>query len=79
MWGNPTMYHFDNDDLHSDINECEEGTHECDVNTKCSNTEGSYRCTDNVGSIEEVICTGLNTFLQYSALVCGVIIKLCSL
>ena len=28
----------------SDVNECELGTIDCDVNSNCTNTEGSYTC-----------------------------------
>ena len=29
----------------SDIDECLNGTHGCDVNAECNNTLGSYKCT----------------------------------
>ena len=29
----------------SDVNECTKGTHNCDVNAACNNTQGSYNCT----------------------------------
>ena len=29
----------------SDIDECMDGTHGCDVNAECNNTKGSYNCT----------------------------------
>ena len=29
----------------SDINECSNGSHVCDVNTNCTNAGGSYNCT----------------------------------
>ena len=28
-----------------DVNECEDGSHSCDMNANCTNTEGSYICT----------------------------------
>ena len=31
----------------SDIDECAEGLHDCDVNAYCNNTIGSYTCTCN--------------------------------
>lgn len=33
----------------SDVNECEEGTHDCDANAQCTNTQGSYTCACNDG------------------------------
>ena len=33
----------------SDINECETGDHECDLNADCINTEGSYTCKCSQG------------------------------
>lgn len=32
-----------------DINECEMGSHRCNVNAKCQNTVGGYNCSCNVG------------------------------
>ena len=29
----------------SDIDECTDGTHDCDVNAECNNTQGSHNCT----------------------------------
>ena len=29
----------------SDIDDCTGGTHDCDVNAECNNTQGSYNCT----------------------------------
>ena len=29
----------------SDMDECMDGTHGCDVNAECNNTKGSYNCT----------------------------------
>ena len=33
----------------SDVNECETGVDDCDVNANCSNAEGSYRCLCKTG------------------------------
>merc|ERR1711968_240786 len=32
-----------------DINECTDGTHDCDANASCSNTAGSFTCQCNAG------------------------------
>ena len=32
-----------------DIDECKIGTHDCDLNATCHNTNGSYLCECNVG------------------------------
>lgn len=32
-----------------DINECETGTHKCQVDATCNNTIGWYNCTCNPG------------------------------
>ena len=33
-----------------DLDECADGTHNCDVNAKCYNTLGSYECMCKDGS-----------------------------
>ena len=33
----------------SDMDECVEGTHNCDSNADCTNNEGSYTCSCKVG------------------------------
>ena len=36
--------------IHVDINECErESDNNCSLNAQCTDTEGSYNCTCNVG------------------------------
>ena len=43
----------------SDIDECTNGTHRCDVNAVCNNTQGSYNCTCKDGFYGDGInCTG---------------------
>ena len=32
-----------------DLDECAEGTHNCDVNAECNNTLASYNCTRKDG------------------------------
>ena len=32
-----------------DVDECDQGTHTCDINAGCTNTVGSYTCGCNVG------------------------------
>ena len=32
-----------------DIDECSSGSHDCDVNANCTNSNGSYSCTCNEG------------------------------
>ena len=40
------LYHFS---LYTDVNECKYGSHNCDVNANCTNTEGSFNCSCNPG------------------------------
>ena len=40
---------FGNSFLFSDINECSDGNHVCDVNSNCNNTDGSHICSCKEG------------------------------
>ena len=45
-----------------DINECEEGTHDCDVNADCTNTRGAFTCTCKIGyEADGDACKGENS------------------
>ena len=33
----------------TEINECFQNSHDCDSNANCTNTDGSYQCTCNLG------------------------------
>lgn len=46
-----------------DVDECEEGTHDCHENAKCMNTDGSYTCTCEEGySGDGKNCIGTQVF-----------------
>ena len=48
----------------ADINECQAGAHDCDVNADCQNTEGSGSCACKTGySGSGTACTGENYYL----------------
>ncbi len=49
-----------------DIDECSEGSHTCDKNANCTNTDGSFKCQCEIGfSGDGHTCTGLHsTFLN---------------
>lgn len=50
-----------------DINECEDGTHDCDVNADCTNTRGSFSCTCKIGyEADGDDCRGENVQLNLS-------------
>ena len=40
---------FFNSSLLTDVNECSDGNHVCDVNSNCNNTDGSHICTCKEG------------------------------
>ena len=40
-----------------DINECDEGAHDCNGNSECLNTDGSYECVCKKGYVG-IQCTG---------------------
>ena len=51
-------YAYCNLSIYTDINECQENLHSCDINALCTNTEGGYNCTCNEGySGEGFICS----------------------
>lgn len=55
----------------ADIEECEDQTHNCDINAHCDNTDGSFSCTCFQGySGDGVICSGMIDYatLYYSFL-----------
>ena len=55
-----------------EINECLEGTHDCDVNARCDNVDGSFTCECNAGySGNGRICSGKVQLLQAILLVMG--------
>ena len=35
--------------IYTDVNECDRGLDNCDINAECSNTVGSFHCTCNMG------------------------------
>ncbi len=48
----------------ADINECQTGTHDCDVNADCQNADGSWNCVCKIGySGSGTACTGENYYL----------------
>ena len=50
--------------LFADVNECQNGEHNCDVNARCNNTFGSFNCTCLQGySGNGVNCSGKVAFV----------------
>ena len=46
-----------------DVDECSDGSHNCDTNAQCTNTEESFTCTCNSGySGNGAICQGNKDF-----------------
>ena len=43
------MYHFMINLCNLDVDECVDGSHMCDSNGNCTNTDGSYICDCHVG------------------------------
>ena len=53
------VFHF------SDINECTTGTADCDINSSCFNTDGSYQCLCKDGYTRDgKSCQGLNRLYE---------------
>lgn len=49
-----------------DIDECQSGTHNCDVNAECTNSQGSYTCTCKEGyRANGDTCEGENDFCLF--------------
>ena len=52
--------------MNIDKNECALGTHNCDSNATCANTQGSFTCSCNSGYYGSGIsCNGNNFFLSF--------------
>ena len=48
-----------------DIDECDAGSHDCDMNANCTNTEGSFTCQCITGYYGDGYnCTGESLFLS---------------
>ena len=61
----------------SDIDECIDGTHGCDVNAECNNTQGSHNCTCKDGFHGNgPNCTGNLLLICFELLLCGCYIYL---
>ena len=46
-------------DIFVDVDECSDGSHVCDVNAKCANTNGSHNCSCKEGYIGDGLsCSG---------------------
>ena len=44
-----------------DVDECSDGTDDCDGNAECENTDGSHTCSCSTGySGTGLICTGIS-------------------
>ncbi len=56
--------------LFADVDECQNGEHNCDVNAQCNNTLGSFTCSCLKGFFEDgVNCSGLTAFF-FIVIVC---------
>ena len=62
------IYHTDSfKSAIADVDEClEKSTNDCDINANCTNTEGSYNCTCNIGFHRDgKNCTGMECSLNF--------------
>ena len=51
----------------SDVDECTEGTDNCDMNADCTNTDGSFTCSCKTGYYgDEVACTGMELIIEFN-------------
>ena len=58
----PTTLAENSTEPEAEVDECAEGTHDCDVNAKCTNTDGNYTCTCRAGySGDGRTCTGMQS------------------
>ena len=49
-------------DYFSDVNECSDGSHRCDMSAICTNTDGSHTCECDIGYLGDGhICSGKAT------------------
>ena len=52
----------------TDVDECSDGSHECDVNAECANTDGSYKCSCTVKySGNGITCEGIYSTYSLSS------------
>ncbi len=52
--------------IFTDLDECENEEHDCDLNAQCNNTFGSYNCTGLNGYVGDGLnCSGNDVFVSY--------------
>ena len=56
----------------ADIDECIEGSHNCDDNAMCNNIDSNFTCACNIGySGDGLTCTGICLIYQHSSSLLG--------